>query len=184
MILTQLWLLVNLGLTRGIFVNLACNCTSSAPMPKQVALRQFRCFHDPMEKRLYFWNFQGLAYKSRVGKILCLQLPLLYPTSRVGKILCLQLPLLYLTSRVQWEVLDKELDSAFCCPKLHVKTWFCVYFHFFFIFCKYVIAKQIGKHASIYFIFVIFCIYDFFFFFFFYHLCHDDTVGKYVCSHV
>ena len=43
------------------------------------------------------------------------------------------------------------------------------------------VAKQLEKHASIYFIFGIFAY--MFFVLFFYHLSHDD-VGKYVRSHV
>jgi len=40
------------------------------------------------------------------------------------------------------------------------------------------VEKQVGKHASIYFIFLVFL-----HIFFLYHLFHDD-VGKYIYSHV
>ena len=74
-------------------------------MPKWVVPRQSRCFLGPMEKKLYFWNFWGLARKSRVDKIRYLQLLLL----------CL-------TSRLQGEVLDKECNFVFCCPKIANKN--------------------------------------------------------------
>jgi len=96
-----IWLSVNLGLTRGILVNLTWNSISSALISEGVAPRQSKCFRSPLEKRKYFWNFRGLACKWKADKIQCLQLPLLY-----------------LTSRVQWEVLDNECDSVFCCPKI------------------------------------------------------------------
>ena len=96
-----IWLSVNSRLTRGILVNLIGKGTSSVSMPKRVTQCQSKRFLGPMEKRLYFWNFQGPACKSRVDKIQYLQLP----------ILCL-------TSRLQGEVLDKERNSAFCYPKI------------------------------------------------------------------
>ena len=70
-------------------------------MPKWVVPRQSTCFRGPMEERYYYWIFRGLAHKSRAKKIRYLQLPLFY-----------------LISRVQWEVSNKERNSAFCCPKI------------------------------------------------------------------
>jgi len=47
----QLRLLVNLGLTRGILVNLTSNGTSSALMPERVVPHQSRYFRGSMEER-------------------------------------------------------------------------------------------------------------------------------------
>ena len=63
------WPSINPRLTRGILVFLVEKGTSGAPMPEQVVPHRSRCSRDPMERRWYFWVFQGLAYKSRVDKI-------------------------------------------------------------------------------------------------------------------
>ena len=61
---------------------------------------------------------------------------------------------------------------------LHLRSVFI--FSFFLFSTSMLVAKQVGNHASTYFIFWYFCIYVFFCL---YHLYHDD-VGKYICSHV
>ena len=47
----QFWLLVNLGLTMSILVNLTWNGTLSALMLERITPHQSRCFRNPMEKR-------------------------------------------------------------------------------------------------------------------------------------
>ena len=98
-ILTSFGLWSNLGLTKGILVILAKKGTSRALVPEWITSHCFGFSSGPMERKWYFWIFQGPARKSRVDKIRYQQLPLLY-----------------LISQMQWEVLDKECDFEFCCP--------------------------------------------------------------------
>ena len=96
----QLWLLVNLGLTTGILVNLTWNGILSALMLNGLCHVNLDV-SVALWRKDNIWNFRGTTHKTRANKIRCLQLPFFY-----------------LTSRVQWEVSNKERDFAFCCPKL------------------------------------------------------------------
>ena len=68
-VLWGFWPLVNPGLTRGILVILVEKWTLSAPMSERVAPCHYICSCDPMERKWYFWVFQGLARKWRANKI-------------------------------------------------------------------------------------------------------------------
>ena len=74
-----------------------------------------------------------------------------------------------------------RLDSSFSpqlqSPILHLRL--VSIFSFFLFSASMSVSKQVGKHASTYFIFGIFA----YMFLCFHHLCHGD-VGKYICSHV
>ena len=64
-----IWPSVNPRLTRGIFVILAEKDTLSTSVSKRVAPHHYICSCDPMERKWYFWVFQGLARKSKANKI-------------------------------------------------------------------------------------------------------------------
>ena len=51
------WPLINLWLTRGIFVILAEKDTLSAPISERVMPHHYICSRDPMEGKWYFWIF-------------------------------------------------------------------------------------------------------------------------------
>ena len=65
-------------------------------MPERVAPCQSKCFGSP----LIFLEFSRSSTKIK------------------DKIRYLQLPLFYLAISLQGEVLDKERNSTFCCPKI------------------------------------------------------------------
>ena len=181
-----LWILVNLRLTRAFWSIWPEMALRVVQRPNGLCHINLDVSTTPWRKDNIFWNFQGLA-----------------PKLRADKVWCQLLPLLYLTSLVQWEVSDKECDFAFCCPKSACEnypdkvellqpipknslTWSLMLgkrlsFYFFLFATNMLVSKQVGKHASIYFIFGIFAYMSLFFCFD--HLCYDD-VGKYISVHM
>ena len=63
-------------LTKGILVIFSKKCTLGAPVSERVTLSYSGCSRGPIERKKYFWIFQGPARKLRVDKILYQHLPL------------------------------------------------------------------------------------------------------------